>query len=202
MKNNKTNIAKIKALAKVNGGIITPSLAETNGVHRAMLSYYLEKGLLERASRGVYLLQETWEDEMWILQNKFKRGIFSGNTALYLHRLTDQTPLRYEMTFPASYNLSKVKKDDRVCTCQHLPTFYDDGIVKLKTTFGNDVNVYCAEKVLCAMLRKRYHADIQIVANAFKMYTQGSNLNLQFLTHYGEVFHVEKQLRSYLEVLI
>ncbi len=202
MKSEKRDIPAIEALAKANGGIITPQLAERNGIHRAMLSYCLEKQILERAARGVYMLPNVWEDEMWLLQNRFRRGIFSGGTALYLHRLTDQTPLKYEMTFPASYNLSKVKADGRILAKQHSVEIYQDGIVSMETTFGNKVNVYCAEHVLCAILCKRNQPDIQIVTNAFKMYVGSRHVNLNRLMHYGKLFHVEKKLRSYTEVLI
>ncbi len=202
MKTCKTEFEKIEDLARSNGGIFTSSLAEQNGIHRAMLSYFLKMGRLERPARGVYALPDAWEDEMWLLQNQYKRGIYSGITALYLHGLTDQTPLYYEMTFPATYNLSKVKKDNRIKVQQHQVAIYDDGIVTAETTFGNRVKVYRAEQVLCTILRKQYHTDIQIVANAFKLYTRRANPDIASLTHYSKLFHVENQLRSYLEVLL
>ncbi len=198
----RNKIEKVERLARLHNGVLTASIAERNGIHRAMLSYFLKTGRLERPARGVYVLPDAWEDEMWILQNRFKRGVYSGMTALYLHGLSDQTPLQYEMTFPATYNLSKVKKENRIKVRQHQTAIYGDGIITAETTFGNRVKVYRAEQVLCAILRKQYHADIQIVANAFKMFVRRPNPDLAMLTHYAELFHVEKQLRSYLEVLL
>ena len=37
--------------------------------------------------------------------------IFSNETALFLLDLTDRTPNRFDMTFPATYNLTNVKKN-------------------------------------------------------------------------------------------
>lgn len=202
MKNKKTLYQEIEALAKANGGVVTTSLAEKNAIYRASLSYFQKKGVLERSARGVYALQDAWEDEMWLIQNRFKRGIYSGISALYLHHLTDQTPFKHEMTFPATYNTSKVKKESQVSVYQHKMEIYKEGIVNVNTTFGNSVKVYCPEQVLCAILCKRYHGDIQIISSAFKMYVQRSNRNMALLSHFAKLFRVEKQVRSYLEVLL
>ena len=45
------------------------------------------------------------------LQNRFKKGIYSHETALFLWDLTDRTPNRYCMTFPENYNLTNPKEE-------------------------------------------------------------------------------------------
>lgn len=71
----------------------------------------LNSGKLERTARGVYILPEIWEDEFVNLQARFRKGIFSNETALFLLDLTDRTPNRFDMTFPETYNLTNVKKE-------------------------------------------------------------------------------------------
>ena len=45
------------------------------------------------------------------LQARFRKGIFSNETALFLLDLTDRTPNRFDMTFTETYNLTNVKKE-------------------------------------------------------------------------------------------
>lgn len=71
----------------------------------------LNSGKLERTARGVYILPEIWEDEFVNLQARFRKGIFSNETALFLLDLTDRTPNRFDMTFTETYNLTNVKKE-------------------------------------------------------------------------------------------
>lgn len=55
--------------------------------------------MIEKSARGVYILPEVWDDEIFNLQNRLKRGIYSHETALFLWDFTDRTPNRYYMTF-------------------------------------------------------------------------------------------------------
>lgn len=41
----------------------------------------------------------------------FMMEIFSNETALFLLDLTDRTPNMFDMTFPETYNLTNVKKE-------------------------------------------------------------------------------------------
>lgn len=58
----------------------------------------------------MYQLAEVWDDEMYQLQIRYKKGIFSGETALFLSDLTDRTPIRFHMTFPLKYNIGVLKR--------------------------------------------------------------------------------------------
>ncbi len=79
---------------------------------------------------------------------------------------------------------------------------YENGIVSVKTPFGNDVNVYCIEHTLCDILQVRYAIDIQVITDAFKRYSKYSNKNLPLLSEFAKMARVESKVRQYLEVLI
>ena len=106
---------QIIQLAKENNGVITSAVISEKGILRGNLKNLVDSGRLERTVRGVYILPEIWEDEFVNLQARFKKGIFSNETALFLWDLTDRTPNRYDMTFPGSYNLTNAKKEGIVC---------------------------------------------------------------------------------------
>ena len=188
-------------IAKENNGIVTTAMVVAAGFSRGNIKYLVDKGMIEKSARGVYILPEVWEDEIFNLQNRFKRGIFSHETALFLWDLTDRTPNRYHMTFPANYNLSKPKEENIRCV-QCKKALYDLGIAEVMTPGGNTVSAYNAERTLCDILRTHSHVDIQIVAEAFKRYAVRSNKNIPVLSEYAKILKVETRLRSYLEVLL
>ena len=191
----------IMDLAKQNNGILTTAMVVAAGFPRGSLKYLADNGSLEKASRGVYTLPEVWDDEFINLQSRYKRGVFSLDTALFLCDLTDRTPGRYYMTFPGTYNLSGPKKDGIICNGAK-ESIYGLGIVDAITPGGNIVKAYNAERTLCDILRPRNHTDVQIVSNAFKSYAGRKEKNVPLLSEYARILKVENRLRSYLEVLL
>lgn len=191
---------QIFSIAKMNNGVITSAMLNENGISRGNLKYLADTGRLENVSRGVYILPEVWEDEIFNLQTRFKRGVYSFETALFLWNLTDRTPIRYTMTFPKGYNLSGPKEENVRCV-QNIKELYEQGIVKVATPGGNMVNCYCMEKTLCDILRPRMSVDIQVIAEAFKQYMLRKDKNIPLLSEYAKKLQVENKVRSYLEVL-
>lgn len=193
--------AEIIKMAKDNNSIVTTAMVAAAGFSRGNLNYLVEKGMLAKAARGIYTLPTAWEDEIFNLQNRFKRGIFSQETALFLWDLTDRTPNTYSMTFPINYNVTKPKEEKVKCT-QCKAEWYEIGIEKIKTPGGNMVQAYNKERTLCDILRTNSTADIQITSESFKRYTADKKRNIPLLSEYAKVLKVETKLRNYLEVLL
>jgi len=196
-----TNSKKILEILKKNNGVITTSEVTEAGISRGSLKHLVETGILERAARGVYQLADVWDDEMYHLQVRYKKGIFSGETALYLHDLTDRTPMRFQMTFPNSYNLTNVKNQNIKCN-RVIKKLYDMGSVDIKTPTGNLVRAYNMERTLCDIIRTQSNTDIQIVSEAFKRYAKRNDKNIPLLSEYAKKLRVDAKLRSYMEVLL
>ena len=193
--------SKIQNKAKENGGFFLSSDSEAVGVSREMLSQYANQGKLERVRRGVYLLPEYFEDEMFALQTAIPNAIFSHNTALHLQDLSDRTPLDFEVTIPKGYNGTNLrKKGINVYTVPkeiHLL-----GVIEVKTIYDNYVKVYEVERTLCDILKPRARMDISVVTDAFKWYVKRKKRDLSKLGKYSQILGVEKKVRSYMEVLL
>lgn len=192
---------KIIQLAKENNGVVTTAVLSEKGILRGNLKKLVDEGKLEKTARGVYILPEIWEDEFMNLQARFKKGIFSNETALFLWDLTDRTPNRYEMTFPHNYNLTNAKNEGVNCL-RVKQEWYTEGKIQVKSPGGNTITAYNMERTLCDILRKRGGADMGIVTEAFKRYASRKDRNLPLLSEYAKKFRVEEKVRSYLEVLI
>ena len=196
-----TNAEIIMKMVKENNGTITSAEVTKTGLSRWSLKILVDSGKLERSARGVYILPEIWDDEMYNLQVQFKRGIFSGETALFLNDLTDRTPNRYQMTFPIGYNVTSLKNKN-IKAIRTKEEFYELGVIRLLIPGSKPIRVYNREKTLCDILRGRSNADIYIVSEAFKQYAKSTDKNIQLLSEYAKIIRVEKRLRSYLKVLI
>ncbi len=192
---------QIMQLARENNGIITTAILSGHGILRGNLKNLVDSGRLEKTARGVYILPEIWEDEFVNLQARFKKGVFSNETALFLWDLTDRTPNRYEMTFPETYNLTNAKNEG-ILASTVKKEWYEEGILDVQSPSGNTVKAYSMERTLCDILRKRSGVDTGVITSAFKTYTGRKDKNIPLLSEYGKKFHVEEKVRRYLEVLI
>lgn len=192
---------QIMQIAKENNGVVTTADITERGILRGNLKNLVDSGKLEKTARGVYILPEIWEDEFINLQSRFKKGIFSHETALFLWDLTDRTPNRYDMTFPEAYNLTNAKKEG-ISASTVKKEWHDIGIAQLKSPGGNKIAAYNMERTLCDILRKRSAVDTGVISEAFRQYAVRKDKNIPLLSEYAKKFQVEEKVRRYLEVLI
>ena len=192
---------KLLHLVETQNGIITSTQVTQAGIPRRCLTSMVHSGLLVRVDRGVYTLPETWEDELFALQWRYSRGIFSHETALYLHSITDRTPSRYTMTFPFGYNPGNVLKRGVVVKVASKET-YPLGIMTLSTPSGNSIKAYNIERTLCDMVKTRHKADIQVVNQAMKMYAGSRDKDIALLMDYAQRLQVKSKILTYMEILL
>jgi len=182
-------------------GIATTAQIEAAGVGRVQLKRLVARGRIKRERHGVYVSPEFVEDDMTRLQSKYPRGIFSLGTALWLHKITDRTPLKFTLTFPRGYHAASLQNEDvnRVFANKNV---WDVGIVNVKNVYGETVRAYDMERTICDVIRKRNSLGIELVTDAMKQYAARRDKNLHRLMQYAELFRVTKPIRAYMEVLL
>jgi len=195
------NEAAIQKFLKSNNGIVTTTQVTKAGIPRRCLSAMVESGTIYRVERGIYALPGVWEDEMFFIQYRFSKGIFSHETALYLHNMTDRTPIRYTMTFPFGYNTGSVKKQGIVAKLSTEET-YDLGVITVSSPSDNPVKVYDIERTLCDIVKARHRADIQVINQAMKTYASSKNKDIAKLMNYADQLRVKPKVLKYMEVLL
>ena len=186
---------------KLNNNMITTAQVIALGFSRALLSKYVKAGLLERGRQGVYILPDSVHDDMYTMMLRSDKIIFSHDTALFLNGLSERTPFEHSVTIPSDSVLSERLMED--CNCYYIkPELHDLGIVKKKTTFGNEVRCYDVERTICDLLRSRNRMDDETVISAIKNYAAYKDKDLNRLAAYAEKFRVSKILKQYMEVLL
>ncbi len=156
---------------------------------------------MERVAHGVYLTEDAFEDEMYIIQARVSKAIFSHETALYLHDLSDRDPMRYSVTLPSGFNGSSLKKKG-VKVHKIKRELHEAGVMELKTAFGRPVKVYNKERTICDCIRNRNNMDIAILNDALKRYSRDKEKNMHELLQLSKEFRVYNITRKYMEMLL
>lgn len=195
---DKEKIAEL--LTTLNNGIITTEQVTEAGIHRGVLTELTATGQLIRYGRGLYIKSDAWEDDLYLLQQKYGKGIYSHDTALYLLSYSDRTPAQYTMTFPKGYNAPSLKQEN-LNVKRAMPEIYTLGIIEINSPSGNPIRVYDLEKTLCDIVRGG-GSDIQIVSNAMKRYAADRNKDIHKLMRYADKLRVKAKITQYMEVLL
>lgn len=195
------NESAIQQILKNNNGIVTTTQVTEARIPRRCLSAMVESGTIYKVDRGIYALSDVWEDELFFMQYRLSKGVFSFETALYLHGMTDRTPIRYTMTFPLGYNTGSVKKQGIIAKLSTEET-YDLGIITMPSPSGNLVKVYDIERTLCDIAKARHKADIQVINQAMKTYASSKDKDIAKLMSFAERLRVKSKVLKYMEVLL
>ena len=180
---------KIEELLEASeDGTITAAQVTEAGLHRSVLQEFVKSGEMYRFGRGLYVRSSAWEDDFYLLQRKYGRGIYSHDTALYLLGYSDRTPAKYTMTFPKGYNAPSLKN-------------YEFGRIEVESPSGNPIRVYDLERTLCDILRGS-GSDVQIVGEAMKRYAASKDKNIHKLMQYADQLRVKPKVLRYMEVLL
>lgn len=104
------NIEIIKKYMKENNGYITSKEVKKLGIHRMYLKIMLDRNIIEKVNRGIYISSNIFEDSFFTFQLKYPNVIFSRFTALYFYGLTELIPYNYDLTIANNYHVEFINK--------------------------------------------------------------------------------------------
>ena len=185
---------------KGNGYLLTYQVLK-NGISKPTLADYVNKRNMERVAQGVYLAEDAWKDELYILHLSNSRIIFSHETALFLHGLMEREPKDISVTVRAGYNASHLRKKG-IRVYQVKPEIEGLGVLNIQTGFGNTVRAYDMERTICDVIRYKEAMDVQVFQYAMKEYMGSTHKNLNHLMTYAKKLHIDSAVRTYTEVML
>lgn len=192
---------KFKSLIEKNNGIILTSEAESKNIPRQYLSNLVQKNKLERVAQGVYVTSDTLLDEMYCIQVRSDKLIFSHETALYMHELTDRDPFQYTVTVPRGYATNRLR-DSGLSVVTVKKDLHLLGMKKMKTIHGREVQVYNIDRTICDVIRSRNQMDTDMFYVALKRYVKAKDKNFMRLMDYAQEFGAQKIVMQYIEGLL
>ena len=194
---DKNNI--LQQLIERNNGYLLSAMVKENNISKAMLSKYVQENGLERVARGIYITDDVWPDELYIMQIRNNAVIFSGETALYLHGLTDREYSEICVSVPTGYNASHLKCNN-VKIKYASKSSYGLGICNVPSLSGNMVKVYDRERCICDLISDRKKIEVQNFQTAMKEYMLGKDKKLSRMVEYAEKLGIRDEVMKYVEV--
>jgi len=201
VKHELSQLERIRKLLEYQHGTLLTSDLATFNIPRIYLSILEHNGEIERVSRGIYRLVASIDDEMFNFQVRYKSSIFSHETALYLHDLTDRTPLSYSISIPVGYHSISLNEGGHKIFYINRDLFAL-GVILMKSPHGNEIRTTNLERTICDVLRSRNQIDIQFVNEALKKYVIHKDRNIDQLYNYASRFRIQKIVRTYIEILL
>ena len=192
---------KLDELIKKQHGTVLSADLDAYEIPRVYLQMMVAEGKLERVDRGVYVSTDSIEDEMFSMQTKYPKLIYSHETALYLHGLSDRTPFEYSASVPSGYKVVGTVAD-RFKIYYIKKEFHELGVETVKSTHGNPIRTYNVERTICDLIRSRSRIDIQILNDALKRFVKLKSADHSLLMDYARKLKIEAVLKRYLEVLL
>ncbi len=194
-------LSRLKIIAKNNGGIINNKMAAEQGIARAILSKLCLDNKIQRIARGQYVFNDDMQDELLSISMRSNLFVFSHETALFLHRISDRTPFEHTITTPSGKAPSKAIQEE--CKIYYIkPELFGLGKTTLTTPSGNKVTGYDLERTICDIVRSRNKVGNETFLAALKMYAASSKKDLNKLNTYATDMRIAGIVRKYLAVLL
>ena len=188
-------------LLEVQNGYIRLVDAQNEGVSKHSVWDYVRKNEMEKIAPGIYISPDAWEDRLYSIQLRNRKIVFSHETALYIHNLSDREPFSPVITVGRGYN-AKHLKDNGIVVHTVRQEWLELGLTKAQTFTGNTVRIYDKERCICDIIKNKNRMDIQVFQMALRSYFSGSDKNIHKLMEYARIMGISDKVRQYTEVLL
>lgn len=196
-----SDLEKILCLVQKNDGYITTKEVVENGLNKMALKRLCDGGLLERVSTGCYSLPNIFNDEYYKIISKSKNAVFSYATSLFLHDLSDRTPLYFDITVPRGYG-GPLQNIETVSLHYVDNSLLNLGMEIIKSPFGMNIKCYDVERTICDIIKDRNHMDKEIYSKALKWYAERKDKDMLKLAKYSKKLNIEKEVVEIMQVIL
>jgi predicted transcriptional regulator of viral defense system len=173
------------------------------GIPREYLSRLYRKGVLERASRGVYYLPDTELTEHHSLAEAIKiapRGVVCLLSGLRFHGLTTQSP--FEVWLALDRKAHRPAGDG---VPLHVVRFSGPALmagVEEHLIEGVKVPIYSPAKTVADCFKYRNKIGLDIALEALRDYRKSDGASADELWKYAKICRVANVMRPYMEALL
>ena len=190
---------KIINYLKNNNGIITTQYCRDEGIPTVYLTRLVAENMLVRIDRGIYISPDGDYDQYYFLQYKFKRAMFSYETALYLQGLTDKIPHVMDISVPYSYKINNVPDNVEVYYVKNEVA--DMGAIEVRTIYQNKVMAYNIERIICDFIQNKGNIDPEIYTKTIREYASSKSSDINRLFVYAQKMGIAEKVRTTMEVV-
>lgn len=196
-----SDLEKVLQLVQKNHGYITTKEVVENNLNKMALKRLCDGDILERVSTGYYTLPNKIKDDYYKIISKSKNAIFSYTTALFLHDLSDRTPLYFDITVPHGYG-GQLQEIKSVSLHYVDKSVLNLGMEIIKSPFGMNIKCYDVERTMCDIIKDKKNMDKEIYSKALKWYVERKDKDLLKLVKYSKKLNIEKEVVEIMQVIL
>ena len=192
------NKEKILNIANSNDGVVLTKQVTAAKIPRSTLTDLVNVGVLFPVQRGIYVTEDGYIDDFYLLQARYPKGVYSHETALYLQNFSDRVPVVPTMTFKYGTSTTRMKGEVKpIIVSKDL----DLGKIEIMRN-GSKITTYNIERTLVDLLKTRYNTDFEQFIPALKKYATSKNKDINKLFRYAQHFGVDIELQKYIGGLL
>jgi len=194
---------QLNKIFEANNGYATTNEIERAGISRIYLTKLTNEGSIERIKRGVYYWPNTLltsHSGLVAASLIVPKGVVCLLSALSYYGLTTYNPRETSVAIQRETKVS-LPKYPPIKLYYFSEKHYKAGIRKVKIG-KRTVKIYSEEKTLCDCLKYRNQVGLDIFKDGLKEYLRKPGRNLKTLIKFAKINNVEKDMKTYLEVLV
>lgn len=202
---NKSKVEQLKQKVK-DRGILNARDLKAQGIPREYLWQLQQKGLLERAGRGIYR-QPNWEvtenHSLVEAAQRVPRGVICLLSALRFHDLTTQSPFEVWVALDRKAHRPNGIRDDHM-TPLNIVRFSGEALasgVEEHTIEGVIVKIYSPAKTVADCFKYRNKIGIDVAVEALRDCWQKRRASADELWRYAKICRVANVMRPYMEAI-
>lgn len=191
-----TNEDKIKQFLDANHGYISTSDFLKLNISKPLIKKYIDKGLINKVSHGLYIDSNTLVDDEYVFQKRYPDAIYSYKTALSMLGLIKELPEAMEITVNSKKRVLSNYKVHYVSD-----KYYDIGIIEINNMFNNPIKIYNAERCICDMLKSDAF-DLELQNNILHNYFNSSDKDIDKLLEYSKIFNIYDKVKTLVDYAV
>lgn len=176
--------------------VVSCKILLENGYTKYQIMNLVKKGILYRVRKGLYKLHNEIDDEFHIYQKNNSYIVYSNETALYLHNLTDRFPNPLSVTTKSGYHV----RNKKLKVYYVKKEFLDNDVVVLNSPQGNPIYVYDIERTICDIVKNKNRIDPQVYIQGLQNYFLKGKPNLRKLSKISKLLNIQQKMMSIIEL--
>ena len=189
-----------RKIIEEHGGFIRMAEALHAGINRYTLYSMLEKGELERLSRGVYRLSglpDLSDPDLAIIATRIPLAVVCLISALSYHDLTTQIPHEVSIALPVGVKSPILDYPPIIIHRFNQPSF--EAGVETHLIDGIQTKIYNPEKTLVDCFKFRNKIGMEVVLEALKTYREKQPIHVGKIMGYAKICRVTSVIKPYIE---
>lgn len=187
---------KLTELFQKNQNVVTCKTLLENGYTKYQIRKMVNNKILNHLQHGLYAMNDELDDEFYIYQKNNSFLIYSNETALYLHNLSDRYPYPLSVTTKTGYHLRN----------KNLKIYYtnidllDVGVIEIDSPQGHKIKVYNKERTICDIIKNKNRIESQVYVQGLQSYFFNEKPNLRKLAKYAKQMNIQRKVMDIVEL--